>query len=93
MLNRVSVFFFMLFFCAQKKHELQRGEAFAQGRHLSLVTAAGRTLELDLPGYTMPKTKNASGYFVADDMDAIDLFIGACGSRLPCKRHLQSFGA
>jgi len=50
------------------------------GRHLSLVTAAGRTLELDLPGYTMPKTKNASGYFVADDMDAIDLFIGACGT-------------
>ena len=60
--------------------ELQRGEAFAQGRHLSLVTAAGRTLELDLPGYTMPKTKNASGYFVADEMDAIDLFIGACGT-------------
>ena len=43
--------------------ELRRGEAFAQGRHLSLVTAAGRTLELDLPGYTMPKTKNASGYY------------------------------
>lgn len=60
--------------------ELQRGEAFAQDRHLSLVTAAGRTLELDLPGYTMPETKNASGYFVADDMDAIDLFIGACGT-------------
>ena len=60
--------------------ELQRGEAFAQGRHLSLVTAEGHTLELDLPGYTMPKTKNASGYFVADDMDAIDLFIGACGT-------------
>ena len=60
--------------------EIQRGEAFAQSRHLSLVTAVGRTLELDLPGYTMPKTKNASGYFVADEMDAIDLFIGACGT-------------
>lgn len=54
--------------------ELQRGEAFAQGRHLSLVTAEGHTFELDLPDYTMPKTKNASGYFVADDMDAIDLY-------------------
>ena len=60
--------------------ELQRGEVFAQGRRLSLVTVQGRTLELDLPAYTMPKTKNASGYFVADDMDAIDLFIGACGT-------------
>ena len=60
--------------------ELHRGEVFARGRCLSLVTVQGRTLELDLPDYTMPKTKNASGYFVADDMDAIDLFIGACGT-------------
>lgn len=60
--------------------ELHRGEVFAQGRRLSLVTVQGRTLELDLPDYTMPRTKNASGYFVADDMDAIDLFIGACGT-------------
>lgn len=60
--------------------ELHRGEVFAQGRRLSLVTAEGRSLELDLPDYTMPKTKNASGYYVADDMDAIDLFIGACGT-------------
>lgn len=60
--------------------ELHRGEVFAQGRRLSLVTAQGRSLEFDLPDYTMPKTKNASGYFVADDMDAIDLFIGACGT-------------
>ena len=60
--------------------ELHRGEVFARGRHLSLVTAEGHTFELDLPDYTMPKTKNASGYFVADDMDAIDLFIGACGT-------------
>lgn len=43
--------------------ELQRGEAFAQGRHLSLVTAAGCTLELDLPGYTMPKTKKCLRLF------------------------------
>ena len=80
--------------------ELHRGRAHADARHLSLVTAGGRALELDLPGYTMPKTKNASGYFVSDDMDAIDLFIGACGtlgslpsSRSPCRRHLRSYGA
>lgn len=60
--------------------ELHRGQAHADARHLSLVTAEGRALELDLPGYTMPKTKNASGYFASDDMDAIDLFIGACGT-------------
>ncbi len=59
---------------------LRRGEKNACGRHLDLVTESGRELSLDLPTYTMPATKNASGYYVADGMDAIDLFIGACGT-------------
>ena len=59
---------------------LKRGAVHAKGRHLPLVTEGGRALELDLPGYQMPQTKNASGYFAADGMDAIDLFIGACGT-------------
>ncbi len=59
---------------------LRRGETFAEGRTLRLVTESGRELELSLPTYAMPATKNASGYFAADDMDAIDLFIGACGT-------------
>ena len=59
---------------------LRRGERFADGRTLRLVTESGRELELDLPTYQMPRTKNASGYYAADGMDAIDLFIGACGT-------------
>ena len=59
---------------------LRRGKKFADGRRLSLTTESGRELLLDLPTYEMPRTKNASGYFVADGMDAIDLFIGACGT-------------
>ncbi|WP_322152521.1 FAD-binding oxidoreductase [Paratractidigestivibacter sp.] len=59
---------------------LMRGERHAEGRTLRLVTESGRELALDLPTYAMPATKNASGYFVADGMDAIDLFIGACGT-------------
>ena len=59
---------------------VRRGECRAEGRHLALTTEAGRTLELDLPTYTMPCTKNASGYFIEDDMDAIDLFIGSDGT-------------
>ncbi|WP_322354460.1 FAD-binding oxidoreductase [Paratractidigestivibacter sp.] len=59
---------------------LTRGERHAEGRTLRLVTESGRELALDLPTYAMPATKNASGYFVADGMDAIDLFIGACGT-------------
>ena len=59
---------------------LRRGEVFARGRELTLTTEAGRRLTLALPGYEMPRTKNASGYFVASDMDAIDLFIGSDGT-------------
>ena len=59
---------------------LCRGEVRARGRHLSLPTVSGRVYELDLPTYRMPHTKNASGYFIEDDMDAVDLFIGSDGT-------------
>ena len=60
--------------------DLPRGAVRATGRHLVLTTEGGRAIELDLPTYTMPSTKNASGYFIEDDMDAVDLFIGSDGS-------------
>ena len=59
---------------------LRRGEIQAEGRHLVLATESGRRIEIDLPTYCMPHTKNASGYYVADNMDAIDLFIGSDGT-------------
>lgn len=59
---------------------LRRGEVFAQGRTLTLITEQGNSYTLALPTYAMPNTKNASGYYVADDMDAIDLFIGSDGT-------------
>ena len=59
---------------------LRRGEVRAHGRHLSLPTVSGRVYELDLPTYQMPQTKNASGYFIEDNMDAVDLFIGSDGT-------------
>ena len=59
---------------------LRRGEVHARGRHLDLATEGGRAIALDLPTYRMPATKNASGYFIEDDMDAVDLFIGSDGT-------------
>ena len=59
---------------------LRRGEVRSRNRHLSLETESGAMFELDLPTYQMPHTKNASGYYVEDDMDAIDLFIGSDGT-------------
>jgi D-lactate dehydrogenase (cytochrome) len=55
--------------------ELRRGRERASGRKLALLGG-----EVDLPSYTMPAVKNASGYFAADDMDAVDLFVGSEGT-------------
>jgi len=39
------------------------------------------SVEVKLPSYRLPNTrKNASGYFVAPEMDAVDLFIGSEGT-------------
>lgn len=59
---------------------LRRGEVFAEGRTMTLTTESGRTMTFALPTYTLPATKNASGYYIADNMDAIDLFIGSDGT-------------
>ncbi len=59
---------------------LRRGETFAEGRSMTLTTESGKVMTFALPTYVLPKTKNASGYYVADDMDAIDLFIGSDGT-------------
>jgi D-lactate dehydrogenase (cytochrome) len=58
--------------------DLRRGEvrADAEGR-----LRLGKSIDVTLPGYRMPATrKNASGYFVAPGMDAVDLFIGSEGT-------------
>lgn len=59
---------------------LHRGDVRAEGRTLRLVTESGRELALDLPDYQMPHTKNASGYYVEDNMDALDLFVCSDGT-------------
>lgn len=59
---------------------LRRGQYTADGLHFALPTLEGGAVEGLLPDYEMPRTKNASGYYVAPDMDLIDLFIGSDGT-------------
>lgn len=59
---------------------LRRGEVFAKGREFCLRTEGGREIRGVLPSYKMPGCKNASGYFAADDMDMLDLFVGSDGT-------------
>jgi D-lactate dehydrogenase (cytochrome) len=62
--------------------DISRGRIRAEaGGHLTIPLAGGRRIEARLPSYDMPRTrKHASGYFVTDEMDAIDLFIGSEGT-------------
>lgn len=59
---------------------LKRGSTFAKGRTVDLECEDGSRIHLKLPTYIMPETKNASGYYIKDDMDAIDIFIGSDGT-------------
>ncbi len=59
---------------------LERGKFFASDNNLRLTSKSGKQLEIILPRYQMPKTKHAAGYFIKENMDAIDLFIGAEGT-------------
>ncbi len=59
---------------------LRRGEVYANGLELTLRTEQGNTLTVQLPTYTMPNCKNASGYYCEKNMDALDLLIGSDGT-------------
>jgi D-lactate dehydrogenase (cytochrome) len=61
--------------------ELARGRCRAVDGELRLETSSGRTIYLQIPPYVPPATtKNAAGYFLSPDMDAVDLFIGSEGT-------------
>ncbi len=60
--------------------EINRERYIAEKNHLFIVTNSRRIIELYLPQIKMPRIKNASGYFIKENMDAIDLFIGSEGT-------------
>ncbi|MHA1771061.1 MAG: FAD-binding oxidoreductase [Candidatus Thorarchaeota archaeon] len=59
--------------------DIKRGTVFAKDGTFSISLSDGTTLELKIPSYHMPPTKNAAGLFAKPDMDLIDLFIGSEG--------------
>jgi D-lactate dehydrogenase (cytochrome) len=62
--------------------DLHRGELKAdQKGQIRIPLPSGAFIETQLPSYRMPATrKHASGYYVAPEMDVIDLFIGSEGT-------------
>lgn len=61
--------------------EIPRGKYFASASGRFRITdSRGADIELRVPGYRSPRTKNTAGFFAAPRMDLIDLFIGAEGA-------------
>ena len=58
---------------------LHRGEHRAKGRDFELPLASGGKFAGRLPDYDTPNTKDA-GYFIHEDMELIDLFLGSQGT-------------
>jgi D-lactate dehydrogenase (cytochrome) len=59
--------------------DIERGKVLAQDGKFEIVLSDGTTVEVPVPSYKMPDTKNAAGLFAKPDMDLIDLFIGSEG--------------
>jgi D-lactate dehydrogenase (cytochrome) len=61
---------------------LRRGEVRAhETGKIKIALPSGKTIEARLPDYQMPHTrKHAAGYYVAPEMDLVDLFIGSEGT-------------
>ncbi len=59
---------------------LCRNDDRARGFRFSIETTGGRIIKGRLPAYRMPDVKNASGYYTAENMDLVDLFVGSEGT-------------
>jgi D-lactate dehydrogenase (cytochrome) len=71
--------------------EIKRGAIFSKQRVFDCVCSK-KKLKFKLPSYVAPKIKSQAGYFVNDNMDLIDLFIGSEGTLgviTSCKLRLQ----
>jgi len=59
--------------------DIKRGKVKADNGKFVIVHSDGSEIEVVVPTYSMPKTKNAAGLFAEPDMDLIDLFVGSEG--------------
>jgi len=58
---------------------IKRGEIISKRRCFEFERE-GRPFKFNLPSYQLPKVKSQAGYYVKDNMDLIDLFIGSEGT-------------
>lgn len=63
-----------------RRIHVKRGQTMAKKDCLTIIAEGGSNISLQLPKCSMPETKNTSGYYMQENMDAIDLFIGSDGT-------------
>ncbi len=69
-----------VFFADGDSAKIRRGENISQGKFIELETERGNLIKAKLPTYPSPNVrKNASGFYSAETVDAIDIFIGSEG--------------
>ena len=59
--------------------DITRGDVFSENGKFVITLSDGADVEIHVPSYSMPETKNAAGLFAKPNMDLIDLFIGSEG--------------
>ena len=59
--------------------DIERGKVTAEDGKFIIVLSDGEEVEVTVPSYKMPSTKNAAGLYATPDMDLIDLFVGSEG--------------
>jgi len=59
--------------------DIKRGDVISKDGKFVITLSNSTEVEVTVPRYKMPKTKNAAGLFAKPDMDLIDLFIGSEG--------------
>ena len=59
--------------------KIKRGEIISKGRCFDFKHK-GKSFKFTVPSYQLPEVKSQAGYYVKDNMDLIDLFIGSEGT-------------
>jgi D-lactate dehydrogenase (cytochrome) len=59
--------------------ELKRGQNFCENNSF-FINLDEKLIKIETPGIHIPSTKHVAGYFIKNNMDVIDLFIGGEGT-------------
>ncbi|MFH1782872.1 MAG: FAD-linked oxidase C-terminal domain-containing protein [Candidatus Omnitrophota bacterium] len=60
--------------------DIKRGKYITKNRDPFILKLRDKEIKIPIPRYKMPDVKNASGYYIENNMDLIDIFIGSEGT-------------